>query len=115
MNQLWQQEAERMGGQPLVALLTEMRDNQLDMRADLEQVARKMTTLEEANERLFSGFPANDVEGHRRYHQSVIERRELVNKMLRETLVNIAKAGTLGTLGLLLAACWKYLKISVAQ
>lgn len=104
-----------MGGHPLVALLTEMRDNQLDMRADLEQVSKKMTMLEEANERLLSGFPASDVEGHRRYHQSVIERRELVNKMLRETLVNIAKTGTLGALGLLLAAAWKYFQISVTK
>lgn len=116
MNQLlWQQEAERMGGQSLVSLLTEMRDNQLDMRADFEQMAQKMGDLQAANERLLSGFPADDVEGHRRYHQSVIERRELVNKMLRETLVAIAKTSTLGALGLLLAAAWKYFLISVSK
>ncbi|MGB9107482.1 MAG: hypothetical protein WCC39_02225, partial [Telluria sp.] len=94
MSHLWQQEAERMGGQPLVALLTEMRDNQLDMRADVEQLSQKVGCLQAGNERLLSGFPADDVDGHRRYHQSVIERRELVNKMLRETLVAIAKTGT---------------------
>lgn len=115
MNQLWQQEAERMGGQPLVALLTEMRDNQLDMRADFEQLSEKVDDVKSANERLLSGFPAADVDGHRRYHQSVIERRELVNKMLRETLVAIAKTGVMGTLGLLVAAAWKYFVMSVAK
>lgn len=104
-----------MGGQPLVALLTEMRDNQLDMRADVEQLSQKVGNLQTANERLLSGFPADDVDGHRRYHQSVIERRELVNKMLRETLVNVAKTGTLGALGWLCLAAWKYFQISVAR
>lgn len=104
-----------MGGQPLVALLTELRDNQLDMRADVEQLSQKVGGLQAANERLLSGFPADDVDGHRRYHQSVIERRELVNKMLRETLVNVAKTGTLGALGWLLLAAWKYFQISVAR
>lgn len=104
-----------MGGQPLVDLLTQMRDNQLDMRADFEQLSGKVDNLQTANERLLSGFPADDVDGHRRYHQSVIERRELVNKMLRETLVAIAKTGVLGTLGLLVAAAWKYFLLSVSK
>lgn len=114
MNQ-WQLEAERMGGQPLVALLTQMRDNQLDLIADFEQLSQKVVRLQTANERLLSGFPADDVDGHRRYHQSVIERRELINKMLREILVNVAKASTLGALGWLALAVWKYFQFSVSR
>lgn len=115
MTQRWQQEAERMGGQPLVALLTEMRDNQLDMRADVEQLSQKVSSLQAANERLLSGFPADDVEGHRRYHESVIEWRELRNKMVREALLKVAGAGTLAAFGWLALAIWQSFKITVQR
>lgn len=115
MNHLWQQEAERMGGQKLVALLTEMRDSQLDMRADLEQMTQKMGGLQAASERLLSGFPADDVDGHRRYHESVIEWRELRNKLVREALAKMLGAGMLAGCGWLLVAVWDALKISVTR
>lgn len=108
MTQLWQDEALRIGGQSLVEVLTEMRDNQ---RTLIEKVA----TLEATTGKLMSGFPADDVDGHRRYHESVIEWRELRNKMVREALVNVAKAGTLGALGWLALAIWKAFQISVTR
>jgi hypothetical protein len=108
MNKLWQEQAKVLGGPDLLQVLLEVRDNQQKM---IERFERN----EDAIERVLSGFPADDVDGHRRYHQSVIERRELVNKMLRETLVNVAKTGTLGALGWLLLAAWKYFQISVAR
>jgi hypothetical protein len=114
MNQ-WQQDAMRMGGQPLVQLLGEVRDNQLDMRADFEQLSQHVNELRATNERLLSGFPAEDVEGHRRYHESVIEWRELRNKMVREALVNVAKAGTLAGLGWLVLAVWQAFKVTVTK
>lgn len=106
MSQQWQLEAERMGDQPLVALLTELRDSQRDL-------INKVTALEQTTARLMSGFPANDVEGHRRYHESVIEWRELRNKMVREALVNVAKAGTLAGIGWLGLAIWNAFRFSV--
>lgn len=115
MNQLWQQEAMRMGGQTLVQLLTEMRDNQLDMRADMDQLTKTVSTLQAANELLLSGFPANDVDGHRRYHESVIEWRELRNKMVREALAKVAQAGALAAFGWLALAIWNAAKISVTR
>lgn len=104
-----------MGGQPLVALLTEMRDNQLDMRADVEQLSRKVSSLQAANERLLSGFPADDVEGHRRYHESVIEWRELRNKVVREALAKVAQAGALAAFGWVALAIWKAFSASVVR
>lgn len=112
MNQ-WQQDALRMGGQPLVQLLSEVRDNQLDMRADFEQLSQHVSQLRATNERLLSGFPAEDVEGHRRYHESVIEWRELRNKLVREALIKVASAGALGAAGWLILAIWKSFIISV--
>lgn len=104
-----------MGGQPLVQLLGEVRDNQLDLMANFEALNAKVSHLEATNKRLLSGFPADDVEGHRRYHESVIEWRELRNKMVREALVNVAKAGTLAGLGWLALAIWKAFQISVTR
>jgi hypothetical protein len=115
MNQLWQEEARRMGGQTLVQLLTDMRDNQLDMRADMEQLTKTVSTLQAANEMLLSGFPANDVDGHRRYHESVIEWRELRNKLVREALAKVASAGALAAFGWLALAIWKSIRLSVTQ
>jgi len=115
MNQLWQHEAERMGGQPLVALLTEMRDNQLDLRADVEQFSKKVAELQESTAMLLSGFPANDVDGHRRYHESVIEWRELRNKLVRDLLMKAAQATFMGALGFLALAAWKAFQISVTR
>jgi hypothetical protein len=109
------QELARAGFPGLAQIVSDLRDGQLDLQASMDELKTENAESKVALARLLTGFPADDVDGHRRYHQSVIERRELVNKMLRETLVNIAKTGTLGALGLLLAAAWKYLQISVAK
>ena len=66
-------------------------------------------------ERLLSAFPAGDTDGHRRYHESVIEWRELRNKMVREAFINMAKVGALAGAGILVAVMWKALKISITQ
>jgi hypothetical protein len=115
MNKLWQDEAMRMGGQPLVQLLSEVRDNQLDLMATVEGLSAKVTHLEATNKRLLSGFPADDVEGHRRYHESVIEWRELRNKMVREALAKVASAGALAAFGWLALAVWQSFKVTVKQ
>lgn len=104
-----------MGGQTLVQLLTDMRDNQLEIRADMEQLTEKVGTLQAANERLLSGFPADDVDGHRRYHESVIEWRELRNKMVREALMKVSQAGALAAFGWLALALWEAFRATVKQ
>ena len=46
------------------------------------------------HKQVMGAFPAEDIEGHRRYHESLIEWRELRNKAIKECLVNLAKVGT---------------------
>jgi hypothetical protein len=104
-----------MGGQPLVVLLTEMRDNQLDMRADFEQLSQRVVSVQASNELLLSGFPAKDVEGHRRYHESVIEWRELRNKMVKETLAKMMQAGAWAATAWLALAIWQAFKTTVTR
>ena len=105
----------RIGGQQLVQLLNEVRDNQLDMMANFDTLSKKMAEVQASNDRLLSGFPANDVEGHRRYHESVIEWRELRNKLVREALIKIASASALGAAGWLLLTIWQSFKMTVQR
>ena len=104
-----------MGGQPLVQFLNEIRNNQHDLMGCFEQLSKQVSNQQSLVERVLSGFPAADVEGHRRYHESVIEWRELRNKMVREAMIKASQAGTLAALGWLGLAIWRALKISVTQ
>jgi hypothetical protein len=106
--QLWQAQASTLGGPDLVQVLIEIRDGQV-------RLTERVAQAEGAIERLLSGFPADDVDGHRRYHESVIEWRELRNKMVREAMLKVAQAGALAACGWLALAIWKALKISVTQ
>jgi hypothetical protein len=104
-----------MGGQPLVQLLSEVRDNQLDMMANFDTLSKKLADVQASNDRLMSGFPAEDVDGHRRYHESVIEWRELRNKMVREALLKVAGASALAAVGWLALAIWKSFVMTVTK
>lgn len=66
-------------------------------------------------DQLLAAFPAGDIEGHRRYHEAVIEWRELRNKMVKEALIHAAKAGSLGALGWVGYAVWKSFLLTVKQ
>lgn len=108
MPEHWEQEARRLGGPILVEVLMEMRDNQRDM-------ADKLDAMQASTDKLMTGFPAQDVDGHRRYHESVIEWRELRNKLVREALQKMVGTGALAAAGWLLLAIWQSLKITVKQ
>lgn len=115
MNQNWQQEAARFGGPALVQLLSELRDGQLDMMASFEALSVKVTQHDGATSHLMTAFPAADVDGHRRYHESVIEWRELRNKLVREALTKMVGAGVLAALGWLGLAFWQAFKVTVTR
>lgn len=55
------------------------------------------------------GFPGEDVEGHRHYHEAVIRRMEERAEFWRELSLELAKWGLLGFLGWLLVAAWQQL------
>lgn len=97
--ELWQIEAASVLGQATVEMLTEVRDSQ---RAMVIQVST-----------LAAAFPGGDTDGHRRYHEAVIERLELRNKLIREALVKVAQAGAVAGMGWLLLAIWQAFKITI--
>ncbi|TQK10262.1 hypothetical protein [Herbaspirillum sp. SJZ107] len=115
MNPQWQQEAARLGGPALVQVLCELRDGQLELMANIDALNVKTSQSEAAITRLLSGFPADDVEGHRRYHESVIEWRELRNKLVREALTKMVGAGALAAIGWLVLAFWQAFKVTVTK
>lgn len=115
MSELWQQEAARIGGPMFAEVLIEMRDTQRQMVIDMASLKARDQADESAAARLLSAFPAADVDGHRRYHQAVIEWRELRNKMVKEALIKAAAATTLGALGWIAVAIWQSFKLTVKQ
>jgi hypothetical protein len=104
----WQKEAARLGGASLAQVLTEMRDAQRQMILVVEG-------LKASDDKIMAGFPAGDFDGHRRYHESVIEWRELRNKLVREALIKAVQAGALAGAGWVALAIWQAVKISVKQ
>ena len=115
MPELWQQEAARIGGVALAQVLTEMRDAQRQMIIVVEGVKQRDIADRLTIEKLMSGFPAGDFDGHRRYHEAVIEWRELRNKMIREGLIKIAQTGALAGAVILLGLIWNAFKLSLKQ
>lgn len=78
------------------------------IRAELAENTNKTVQILRA-------FPSEDIEGHRRYHESVIEWRELRNRLVRESLVKVAQAGSLVAFGWLAIAVWQAIKVTVKQ
>jgi hypothetical protein len=115
MQEFWQQEAARMGGASLAQVLTEMRDAQRRMIVVVEGVKARDEQDRATIEKLLSGFPAGDFDGHRRYHESVIEWRELRNRLVREALIKVTQAGALAAFGWLALAIWQSFKLTVKQ
>ncbi len=74
---------------------------QRQVKAELEGIAR--------------GFPDGDPESHRRYHEQIMEWHELRNKMVREALVNAAKAGGIAGLAWIAYAVWTAFKMEIMR
>lgn len=115
MQELWQKEAAHIGGVALAQVLTEMRDAQRQMIIVVEGVKARDSEDRAAIDKLLTGFPGGDFDGHRRYHESVIEWRELRNKLVREALIKVAQGGALAGAGWIALAIWKAFKITVTQ
>ena len=115
MNTPLHEELARAGLPGLAQLVSDLRDGQLDLKASLEQLLAENATQNAAIARLVSGFPADDIDGHRRYHESVIEARELRNKLIRATVERALSSGVLVGLGWVMVAIWQYFQLEVRR
>lgn len=98
-----------------LAMLTEIRDQLAATRGELAATRTELAANTRKTEQVLSAFPAGDTDGHRRYHEAVIEWRELRNKMVKEALIHAAKAGTLAGAGWIAFAIWQSFKLTVKQ
>lgn len=84
-------------------------------REMLTTISAQISDNTRKTEQILRAFPAGDTDGHRRYHEAVIEWRELRNKLVREALIKMAQATTLGALGWVAIAIWQSFKLTVKQ
>jgi len=107
--------------QIVMGLLTEVRDEQRQIRKMFDEGGEQFRALEKSlhdhaeesdnrHAQILGAFPAQDTDGHRRYHESQIEKIELRNRMIRECLVLCAKTGGLAGAGWLMHAVWIAIK-----
>jgi len=90
---------------------------QLGQSLNAKHVENKteLITLRKEVHDLRRAFPGGDPEGHRRYHESLIERLELRNSMIRAALVQAAKVGGLGAIGWVAYALWTAFKMELRK
>ena len=81
----------------------------------LNKILAELAVNTAATKKLTDAFPAGDLDGHRRYHESVIEWREQRNKIVREGLAKIVHMGFIGGTGWLLYVIWQAVKVTVKQ
>lgn len=108
IQELWQLEAESAGGPALTDFL-------LDLRETQRTIIRRLDEIERRGDTMLAGFPERDPDSHRRYHESIIEWRELRNKIVREALVKVSSAGVLAGTAWLMYAIWAAVKTSAKQ
>lgn len=111
--ELWQLEAEQMGGAALAEMLKGMHELHQENGRKIDAIIERNALADEAIAKLVRGFPDGDAEAHRRYHEAVIERIELRNKIIREALVKVAGSGALAGTAWLVYALWQAFVVSV--
>lgn len=82
------------------AILAVLREQDGKQQQQIGTIRDAQRALQQQVADISRGFPDGDPDSHRRYHESVIEWRELRNKMVRDALTHAAKVGGIG------AACW---------
>lgn len=80
INELWQQEAQKLGGHHLVRVIEEIRDTYKELADGQAAILKRMDSSDDRHEAtdhaiaiLNNAFPGRDTEGHRRYHEVQIE------------------------------------------
>ena len=97
------------------AILAALRDQDDKSKQQINSILASQRKLQDEVTSISRGFPDGDPDSHRRYHESVIEWRELRNKMVREALIKAAAVGGIGGIGWIAYAVWTALKMEVMR
>ncbi|MCC7304775.1 MAG: hypothetical protein IT558_00790 [Alphaproteobacteria bacterium] len=100
-DELWQSEAAKIGGQALAEKLIGMADS----LESLTRMEDRLATAETNIKTLFRAFPSEDIDGHRRAHEAMIEdintRKRLTQAIQEKTISGLIWAGIVFVGGLL--------------
>lgn len=77
----WEKDARKCGGDMLVEALKEIKQEQEKILQRCEEISNTHKLHEADIVTLKSAFPSMDVDGHRRYHQTLIEMLEEKRKL----------------------------------
>lgn len=97
------------------AIIQALRETKGDVERQIAVMITEQRKIQADVAALRDGFPDGDPDSHRRYHESIIEWRELRNRMVREALVKAAQAGAVGGLGWVAYAVWTAAKMEIMK
>ena len=96
----WKNEATRLGGEALVGKINEIANSQKEIVDMMNNFEKRHQKHEAAIEKLFRAFPDGDTEGHRRYHELMIEniseKRRLRVAIQEKTISGLIWSGLVG-------------------
>lgn len=88
-NEYWQEQARAIGGDHLVTAIEQLGDAQIELAKKLDEVARIQRDMNvdlqavknSMGDLVTTAFPAGDAEGHRRYHDLIIQKTEETRRL----------------------------------
>src|ERR1700761_3001234 len=104
----------RTGVSVLDSFRDEINQRHVENRSDNEVQGRKLDEVIRRVDDLRKAFPGGDWDGHRRYHETLIERAEARTKFYDDLRAELAKKGMWALLALLGVALWQFVKAKVA-
>lgn len=96
-------------------IIDAVRESKEDTHKQISAMRDAQRSLKEEVQSLAKGFPDSDPESHRRYHESVIEWRELRNRMVKDALIHASKLGFFAGLAWVAYAIWVTIKMEVTK
>lgn len=83
-------------------------DTRLEIGIDkkLDSIRTDVKNIQSMMSRYASGFPGDDPDGHRKYHESLIERNKAYTDLGRKMLFELTKWGLVGFIIWIAAAGW---------
>lgn len=106
---MWQ----HAGPEVIISLLQELREGQTNLANEMRNMSNQLNEHVATDERIlkdiYKSFPEGDIEGHRRYHEAVIENMQVRAELVRACLKAVASAGLITGIGFTVKALWYYL------
>lgn len=84
---------------PKDEVLNEIRGFRQQMAGEHTENVKRLDKMDERMARMEAGFPGGDPDGHRRYHEMMIEEMEDKKKLRRELMAHVIKSSTWAALG----------------